>query len=66
MQWGGGSEVGVAAVAAEVVLAAWGGGGGRGRVKERQKETKQKQSNSTEHLLLGNQKVKCRHSRWEG
>lgn len=64
MQWGGGSEVGVAAVAAEVVLAAR--GGGRGRVKERQKETKQKQSNSTEHLLLGNQKVKCRHSRWEG
>lgn len=43
-----------------------GRGGGGGRVKERQKETKQKQSNSTEHLLLGNQKVKCRHSRWEG
>lgn len=41
---GGGSEVGVAAVAAEVMWAAW---GGDGTVKESKKETKQKQNSST-------------------
>lgn len=40
---GGGSEVGVAAVAAEVVLAAWGGGEGKGEGKAKRDQTETKQ-----------------------